>query len=70
MYAILANHRGEYARVTVRTGAGRDAVHPSGLIGSWKDYLTLGGSLVGGEYANAVKIEVRGENGRYAEVTQ
>lgn len=69
LHETLLRHVGKRARVTSLTGAGREATHDPGLIGTWREYPTIGGKLVGGEYDPPVRVEIMQDNGRYAEVS-
>jgi hypothetical protein len=65
LHALLLGHVGQRVRVTTLNGVGREAAHPTGKVGTWREYPTIGGYLVGGEYDNPVRVEVLGTNGRY-----
>ena len=54
---------GGRVRVTYPNGGRR-----AGEVGRWREYATVGGSIVGGEYDGAVKVEALGAKGRYEEV--
>lgn len=51
---------GGRVRVSYPNGARK-----SGVVGRWREYPTVGGCIVGGEYDGAVKVEVLAANGRY-----
>lgn len=65
LHTMLLDYVGKRARITIVNGVGREATKAPGVIGTWREYPTINGRLVGGEYDNAARVEILGENGRY-----